>query len=96
MCKHLIELDNYIKRKGIKELFRGKAWSDNCNEWAYYDCIIDIEKIKHKIIFDNCVTIHEYYDIKTANELGFFCNNCKDGIMGFGINNKQPEKIILK
>jgi hypothetical protein len=55
MCKHLTELDNYIKNKGIKELFRGKAWSENCNEWVYYDCIIDIIKIKEKIVFDNCV-----------------------------------------
>jgi hypothetical protein len=72
MCIHLIDLDNYIKDKGIKEIFRGKAWSKNCNEWVYYDCIIDIEKIKGEIIMDNCITIHEYNDIKIANELGFF------------------------
>ena len=44
MCKHLIQIDNYIKNKGIEELFRGKAWSENCNEWVYYNCIIDIKK----------------------------------------------------
>ena len=83
MCEHLIEIDNYIKAKGVKEIFRGKAWSENCNEWAYYDCIINIEKIKEKIIINNCIEIHEYHDIKVSNELGFFCNKCKDGVMGF-------------
>ena len=97
MCEHLAELDDYIKNKGIKELFRGKAWSKNCNEWVYYDCIIDIEKIKKKFPFNNCIKIHEFNDIKTANELGFFCDDCKDGIMGFNPNNKQTEnKIILE
>ena len=83
MCEHLIEIDNYIKAKGVKELFRGKAWSKNCNEWVYYDCIINIEKIKENIVINNCVEIHEYHDIKVSNELGFFCNKCKDGVIGF-------------
>jgi hypothetical protein len=93
MCEHLMELDNYIKNKGIKEIFRGKAWSKNCNEWVYYDCIIDIEKIKEKIKFNDCVTIHEYYEMKMSNELGFYCNKCKDGIMGYMVKNK--ENIII-
>ena len=91
MCKHLIEIDNYIRNMGIEELFRGKAWSENCNEWVYYNCIIDIKKLKEKFILNNCVTIHEYNDSKVANELGFICNNCKDGIMGFSPNNEHSK-----
>ena len=49
MCIHLIELDNYLKNKLIKELFRGQVWSKNCNEWVYYDCILNIKKIEEKI-----------------------------------------------
>ena len=95
MCEHLMELDRYIKNKGIKEIFRGKAWSENCNEWVYYDCIMNIKKLKEKFIFDNCITIHEYFDIKSANELGFFCNKCKDGIMGFIPNNELSKNKKL-
>jgi hypothetical protein len=94
MCRHLIELDNYIKRKGIKELFRGKAWSENCNEWVFYDRIIDIDKIKEKIKPDKCVTVHKYYDIKIANELGFFCSNCNDAIIGFLSINEHSKTVI--
>jgi hypothetical protein len=97
MCEHLIELDNYLKNKSIKELFRGKAWSENCNEWVYYDCILNVNKLRKKFKLNNCVEIHEYDDIKVANELGFFCNNCKDGIMGFNLNNKDTkDKIIIE
>ena len=45
--------------------------------------VINIEKIKENIVINNCVEIHEYHDIKVSNELGFFCNKCKDGVIGF-------------
>jgi hypothetical protein len=97
MCRHLIKLDDYIKNNCVKELFRGKAWSKNCNEWVYYDCIINIDKIKQKMGFDDCVKIHEYNDFRIANELGFYCNICKDGIMGFSPNNELTmDKTILE
>ena len=96
MCKHLIELEKYIKNQRIKELFRGKAWSENCNEWVYYDCIMEIEKLQKNFAFDNCISIHECNDIKIANELGFYCNKCKDSIIGLNPNNKitKNKKII--
>jgi hypothetical protein len=43
-----MELDHYIKSKNIKEIFRGQAWSKNCREWVYYDCILNIDKLKEK------------------------------------------------
>jgi hypothetical protein len=89
MCEHLIELECYIKSKNIKETFRGKAWSENCREWVYFDCVLSVNKLKEKFNFDNCVKVHEYNDVKIANELGFYCDVCKDGIMGFNPNNEN-------
>ena len=88
MCKHLQVLENYIQEKKITETFRGQAWSNNCNEWVYYDCILDTENLKLKFALDECVKTHDYIDIKVANELGLVCEICKDGIMGF--NPKSP------
>jgi hypothetical protein len=70
-------LDNYVRNKNVKELFRGNAWSKNCREWVYYDCVLNVKKLKEKFSFNNCVIIREYNDIKVANELGFFCNRSK-------------------
>jgi hypothetical protein len=94
MCEHLIELDNYIKSKNIKEIFRGQAWSENCREWVYYDCILNIDKLREKFNLDKCVEIHEYNEIKTANELGFYCSKCKDAVMGFSQNNNETNNKI--
>lgn len=40
MCEHLIGLDKELKSLGIRETYRGQPWSENCREWAYYDCVL--------------------------------------------------------
>jgi hypothetical protein len=43
-------------------------------------------------MFDDCVTIHECNDIIIANESGFYCNEYRDGTMGFNLNNEHSKK----
>lgn len=95
MCGHIIDLENYIKSKKVLEIFRGKAWSSNCNEWVYFDCILDTEKLKTKLGLDNCIITHEFLDIKVANELGLVCEKCKDGIMGYNPKSQSTKNKIL-
>ena len=45
MCEHLQALENYLKAEKIPEIFRGQAWSDNCREWVYFDCILDSARV---------------------------------------------------
>lgn len=82
MCEHLIELDSELKATGIKETYRGKAWSDNCREWVYYDCVLDLEKIEQRHKFPSFVERHRNDDNKSGMEAGFVCNICKDAVMG--------------
>ena len=82
MCKHLAELENELKSKGIKETYRGQPWSDNCREWVYYDCVLDVEKIKSRYNFAPCVTISRNDDQRSGRELGFYCEQCYDAVMG--------------
>ncbi|OAQ43516.1 hypothetical protein A5893_17165 [Pedobacter psychrophilus] len=82
MCEHLIGLETELKEKGIKETFRGKAWSENCREWVYYDCVLNLEKINNRYNFPDCVKIHINDDNKSGMESGFYCEVCKDAIMG--------------
>ncbi len=53
VCKHLKELEVAIKDVGIGETFRGKAWTNNCREWVYFDCYLDIESLKDRLILMN-------------------------------------------
>ena len=82
MCEHLINLDNELKAKRIKETFRGQPWSDNTREWVYYDCILNLEEIRKRYNFPSFVTIHTNDDNKSGLEAGFYCEICKDGVMG--------------
>ena len=41
LCDHLKPLEAELKQSGIKEAYRGQAWSHNCREWVYFDCHLD-------------------------------------------------------
>jgi hypothetical protein len=82
MCEHLKELDQELKARRISETYRGQAWSDNCREWVYYDCILDLEKIKARYSFPEFVEIHFNNDPKSGTEAGFICTMCQDAVMG--------------
>ena len=81
-CEHLIELENAIKTAGIKETFRGAAWSQNCREWVYVDCVLDVEAIRQAYDLAACVKDHAHYGTHDGQEAGLVCEVHKDGIMG--------------
>jgi hypothetical protein len=82
MCEHLQPLENYLKTKGIPETFRGKAWSDNSNEWIYFDCLLETETLKAKLHLPSFVVTHENTDLKSGTELGLVCTKCNEAVMG--------------
>jgi hypothetical protein len=82
MCEHLQALDNELKAKRIRETFRGQPWSDNCREWVYYDCVINMEAVRVRYNFPAFVSNHMNDDVKSGLEAGFVCDLCKDGVMG--------------
>lgn len=97
MCEHLLKVENYIKAKGIQEVFRGRPWGKNCREWVYFNCILDTEELKIKLELNACVETHEYSDSKVANELGLFCTSCRDGIMGvIPETGHTTDKILIR
>ena len=81
-CEHLFPLEKELLDRGVKETYRGQAWSDNCREWVYFDCYFDTEGIKRRLNFPDCVVVHENRDPKAGTERGFCCEQCHDGIMG--------------
>ena len=64
MCEHLQPLEDYLKTQKIPEIFRGQAWSDNCREWAYFDCVLEPESLKAKFHLPSFVTRRENTDEK--------------------------------
>jgi hypothetical protein len=94
MCEHLEALDRELKEKRIKETFRGQAWSENSREWAYYNCVLDIKKIKLRYNFPSFVTIHVNDDSRSGLEAGFVCEQCKDAIMGIHPSLQQGKIVV--
>jgi hypothetical protein len=81
-CKHLAALEQAIIAEGIRETFRGQAWSDNCREWVYFDCWIDLEAVRQRHSLADCVVDHVHRGTHDGSERGLVCSQCHDALMG--------------
>ena len=95
-CEHLQPLEQALIAAGVKESFRGKAWSDNCREWVYFDCCLARAELRQRYQLDSCVTDHEHLGTHDGQEAGFYCHVHQDGIMGVHPKVVRPETLIFK
>lgn len=91
-CKHLQSLEAGLLAAGIKETFRGQAWSNNCREWVYFDCLLDLKALRRNYNLPEFVISHVNNDPRSGLEAGFVCQECKDGIIGLhtSISKRKP------
>lgn len=82
LCEHLRPLEKEIIARNVAETFRGQAWSDNCREWVYFDCVLDLAALRARFSFAACVVDHEHRGTHDGQESGFVCEQCKDAVMG--------------
>jgi hypothetical protein len=82
VCEHLAKLEEELIKANIKETYRGQVWTKNCREWVYFDVVLNTESLSKRLNLPSCVSIHENLDPKSGTERGFYCEICKDGIMG--------------
>lgn len=78
--------------QGIRETFRGQAWSSKCREWVYFDCYIDLDAAVRKFALADCVRQHVHRGTHDGQERGFVCAQCDDAIMG---SNDQRAGMIV-
>jgi len=81
-CEHLRPLEHAIIARGIRETYRGKAWSQNCREWVYFDCFIDTAAVRRSLAIPGWVVEHSHRGTHDGEERGFVCSHCHDAIMG--------------
>ena len=81
-CEHLIELEEYLISEGAEVTYRGQAWSENCREWVYFRCVLDLAKCRQKFSFPEFVVDHVLRGTHEGSEQGLWCKRCLDGVMG--------------
>jgi hypothetical protein len=96
VCEHLSHLEAEIMAQGIKETFRGQAWSKNCREWVYFDCFFDNQLLRRRLAFSACVVDHEHRGTHDGQESGFVCTECHDAIMGIHRAYIRDSTLIYK
>ncbi|MBZ5531413.1 MAG: hypothetical protein LAO20_08275 [Acidobacteriia bacterium] len=82
LCEHLRTLEEAMVAAGMRETWRGQAWSNNCREWVYFDCFIDTEAVRRNLSLAPCVIDHAHRGTHDGQERGLECSACHDGIMG--------------
>lgn len=81
-CTHLQPLEADLLSTGIKETFRGQAWSNNCREWVYFDCFLDLKQLRRNYDLPEFVIAHLNNDPRSGMEAGLVCRMCNDAIIG--------------
>jgi hypothetical protein len=83
-CNHLNKLEQELINNQIKITYHGQAWSKNCREWVYFDCLFtDLEKTIQRLNIDrNFVKIHSHFGTHDGQEYGLICTSCNDDILG--------------
>lgn len=82
ICEHLIALEQALLKAGFRETFRGRAWSTNCREWVYFDCLLSNESIREQFKLADCVEDHDHLGTVDGAESGLVCSVHQDAIMG--------------
>jgi hypothetical protein len=82
LCEHLRTLETAIASKGIRETYRGQAWSNNCREWVYYECYLDLAELRRTFVLAECVKDHVHRGTHDGSERGVECTEHWDAIMG--------------
>jgi hypothetical protein len=81
-CEHLRAVEQAIIERGIRETFRGTAWSRNCREWVYFDCYIDLPGVRSRFPLADCVQDHTHRGTHDGQERGLVCSLCQDAVVG--------------
>lgn len=89
MCAHLKPIEDYLKKAGYTEIYRGQPWSKNCREWIYFDEVLDPIELIKTFNLNKSISIHNYADNKVGAEFGLVCTICKDAIIGRHPNNSN-------
>jgi ribA/ribD-fused uncharacterized protein len=82
-CDHLRPLESALIAAGVKETSRGQAWSKRCRLWVYFDCHLVLSSLREQFHLAACVIDHLHQDAHTGEELGFYCEEHFDGVMGY-------------
>ena len=94
VCEHLASLEQALIAAGMRETFRGAAWSRNCREWVYFDCVLDRIAIRERMQLPACVQDHEHLGTHNGQEAGFVCTACHDGVMGIHPKSTANTKVF--
>lgn len=81
-CEHLAALEQALAAARIEETYRGQPWSNNCREWVYFRCVLELPAIRARHALADCVKDHVHRGTHDGSEQGLVCEQHYDALMG--------------
>jgi len=82
LCEHLQPAEKYLRDHGARVISAGRPWSANCHIWAYFDAVLDCERLIKDLSLAACVQVHDHRGTHDGSERGLVCTVHQDGVMG--------------
>jgi len=82
LCEHLAPVAASLRRSGANLMSLCRPWSKNCHLWAYFDKMLDCERLIAEFRLPPCVSIHDHRGTHDGSERGLVCDVHNDGVMG--------------
>jgi hypothetical protein len=92
LCEHLRPAERSLRAAGARLFSLTRPWSDNCHLWAYFDAVLDCERLIETLGLDPCVRIHDHRGTHDGSERGLVCSVHHDALMGAHPTDAPPER----
>ena len=92
LCEHLQPAERFLRDAGAKLFSLSRPWSGNCHLWAFFDAVLDCERLMESLHLDPCVQIHDHRGTHDGSERGLVCTVHHDGVMGAHPADAGPER----
>jgi hypothetical protein len=91
LCEHLAPAEQYLRGQGAKLITCCRPWSANCHIWAYFDALLDCERLIQTLSLNPCVNIHDHRGTHDGSERGLVCTVHHDGVIGLHPSDAGPD-----
>ena len=82
LCEHVQPIVDDLRRLGLHVFDVSRPWSDNCRAWMYFDVVLDVDTLRHRLRLADCVDLHRHRGTVDGAEQGLVCRVDHDAVMG--------------
>ncbi len=90
-CPHLVPLEQELTSAGVAVgPGRPCPHDPDWGTWFEVDALFDVTTLRRRLSLDPCVTYEEFEGVLSASDATFYCNCCRQAIVGLHPRSAPP------